>query len=323
MRHASAALGVGLLFALVFLVMLLAEGACATHQDGTPGAPTVGIDGGATTASDDASVELPGDNFSTGDAPTGVFFSDAAPSGSSSDAATLPGTLIAVIRDFRFYDAGDPSTDPDFENPPNNGGQVGGDDHDIVTDTIGSDGKPVYQNPNGTTLTTHGQAAFDKWYRDTDGTNIHVEYPLTLTPQADGSYGYDSQVSGVPYNVQGETGDGFFPIDDGTKYQTAFGNQGQPHNYSFTVEIHTVFKYSGGEYFNFRGDDDVFVYINGKLVINLGGIHGPEPGQVSIDTLGLTPGTTYPLDFFSAERHVVGSNIEFETTLDLQPPPPK
>jgi len=35
----------------------------------------------------------------------------------------------------------------------------------------------------------------------------------------------------------------------------------------------------------------------------------------------LTVGGTYPLDFFSAERHVTGSNIEFETTLDLQPPP--
>jgi fibro-slime domain-containing protein len=190
-----------------------------------------------------------------------------------------------------------------------------------VTGTIGADNKPVYMNPGGTTLTTHGQADFDKWYRDTPGTNIHVDYPLPLSPQADGSYGYDSEVSGVPYNVQGETGNGFFPIDDGTQYQTAFGNQGEPHNYSFTVEIHTVFTYKGGEYFNFRGDDDVFVYINGKLVINLGGIHGPEPGQVKIDTLGLTAGNTYPLDFFSAERHVVGSNIEFETTLDLEPPP--
>jgi fibro-slime domain-containing protein len=317
MKYASAALGVGLLLALVFV---LAEGACATHQDGAPVTSTAG-DGGASASSEDAGVTPSGNDFVPSDGPTGVFFSDAAPnSGATGDAAALPGTLLAVVRDFRFYDAGDPTTDPDFENPPNTGGQ-GADDKDIVTDTIGTDGKPVYKNPGGTTLTTHGQAEFDKWYRDTPATNIHVDYPLTLTPQANGSYGYDSQVSGVPYNVQGETGNGFFPIDDGTAYQTAFGNQGWPHNYSFTVEIHTVFKYSGGEYFNFRGDDDVFVYINGKLVINLGGIHGPEPEQVSIDTLGLTPGNMYPLDFFSAERHVVGSNIQFETTLDLQPPP--
>ena len=40
----------------------------------------------------------------------------------------------------------------------------------------------------------------------------------------------------------------------------------------------------------------------------------------SLDGLGLTVGQTYPLDFFSAERHVYGSNIEISTTLALQPP---
>jgi fibro-slime domain-containing protein len=299
----------GLLFAFALM-------ACASHFDRTMGAPT-GADGGVAESGN----EPPVSDVLPSDAATGTFSDDAAatPTGDAGT-GTLPGTLQAVIRDFRFYDAGDPTTDPDFENPPNTGASSF-DDLDIVTDTIGADNKPVYKNPGSTTLTTHGQADFDEWYRDTAGTNIHVDYPLPLVLPADGSYGYDSEVSGVPYNIQGQTGNGFFPIDDGTPYQTAFGDQGEPHNYSFTVEIHTVFKYAGGEYFNFRGDDDVFVYINGKLVINLGGIHGPEPGQVNIDTLGLTPGSTYPLDFFSAERHVTGSNIEFETTLDLQPPP--
>jgi fibro-slime domain-containing protein len=299
----------GLLLALV----ALSQAACSSsHQDGSAGADGGTAEGGSTPP--------PAMGSFANDAATGTFVDEAGAAMGTGDAGALPGTLLATIRDFRFYDAGDPTTDPDFENPPNNGASSY-DDPDIVTDTLGADGKPVYKNPGGTTLTTHGQADFDKWYRDTDGTNIHVDFPLPLAPQADGSYGYDSEVSGVPYNIGGQTGNGFFPIDDGSPYQTAFGNQGEPHNYSFTVEIHTVFLYMGGEYFNFRGDDDVFVYINGKLVINLGGIHGPEPGQINIDTLGLTVGGMYPLDFFSAERHVTGSNIEFETTLDLQPPP--
>ena len=243
------------------------------------------------------------------------------------------GSIEARIRDFRLYSSTDPTTVPDFENPPYNIGPDGGpdqgyqsnwDDPNIVSDTLGSDGKPVYKNASGTTLTTHGKADFDKWYNDVSNTNYGVDYPLPLTKNADGSFGYDSNLSGVPYNISGQTGDGFFPIDDGSMYQTPFGNQGKPHNYSFTMEIHTVFTYMGGETFNFRGDDDVFVFINKKLVINLGGIHSPEPAQVMVDSLGLTVGDSYPLDFFSAERHVTGSNIEFTTTLQLvSVPPPK
>ena len=59
------------------------------------------------------------------------------------------------------------------------------------------------------------------------------------------------------------------------------------------------------------------VYIDNKLVINLGGIHGVETKNVLIDSLGLTKGKTYPLDFFYAERHVVASNLLITTTLDL------
>jgi fibro-slime domain-containing protein len=192
------------------------------------------------------------------------------------------------------------------------------DDPDIVTDALGADGKPVYANPNGTTLTTHGAADFNKWYNDVSGTNIDIPYTLPVIPLTnDGgtmAIGYDSTVQGVPYNIPSQTGDGFFPIDN-----QGFGNQGAPHNYSFTMEIHTVFTYMGGETFQFRGDDDVFVFINKERVINLGGIHNPEAASVDIDTLGLTIGQEYPLDFFSAERHVTGSNIKFETTLQLRP----
>jgi len=251
-------------------------------------------------------------------------------SGFGGDGAAGSSVVLAVIRDFRFYNANDPSTDPDFENPPydidQNGNPAPGyqgpwDDRNIAADTLGPDGKPVYKNPGGTTLTTHGQASFDKWYHDVSGTNYHVEYPVPVTQRAAGVFGYDSASSGVPYGDGINQGNGFFPIDDGSMYQTPFGQQGKPHNYSFTVEIHTVFSYRGGEYFTFRGDDDVFVFINGKLVINLGGIHSPEMAQVNVDTLGLTMGDVYPLDFFSAERHVTGSNILFDTTLKLQPIP--
>ena len=246
----------------------------------------------------------------------------------SDSSGTQSGDLLVTIRDFKLYDANDPSTVADFENVPKtdqngnpNPNYFGPwDDKVIVADLLGVDSKPVYKTPSGVTLTTHGAAAFDKWYRDVVGTNVHVDYPLHLTSGAGGSYSYDSEKTGVALSAQDPT-KMFFPIDDGTAYATAFGNQGDPHNYSFTAELHTTFAYKGGEYFQFRGDDDVFVFIDKKLVINVGGIHGPETAQVQIDTLGLTKGSTYPLDFFSAERHKTGSNILFTTTLDLKPAP--
>jgi fibro-slime domain-containing protein len=231
------------------------------------------------------------------------------------------GELTIVVRDFKFYAAKDSKTDSDFENVPktdasgNPSTTYVGDWNDlgIVTDTLGQDHKPVYKNASGTTLTTHGKAAFDKWYNTVDGTNILQQIPMTLTKNGDGTYAYDSLSAGPPLSPGG----GFFPIDDGSAYQTSFGNQGKDHNFSFTVEIHTLFTYSGGETFHFSGDDDVFVYIDNKLVINLGGIHSREQADVAIDSLRLIKGNTYPLDFFSAERHVTQSNLLITTTLGL------
>jgi fibro-slime domain-containing protein len=255
----------------------------------------------------------------------GLFGTTDSSSGDDGGSA-LPTNVTATIRDFRFYDAGDPTTNQDFEHVPTTCPPMGCDDRGFVATTLGADNTPTYMGGTTGTLTTHGPQWFQMWYHDTPGTNVTVMWPMPIVPHPEpdsgpGAIGYDSEIQGAPYGntpVGMIAGNGFFPIDDGTQYATAFGNQGWPNNYSFTCEIHTQFQYKGGEYFNFRGDDDVFVYIDHKLVIDLGGIHGPETASVQVDSLGLTMGQTYPLDFFSAERHVTGSNILFETTLQLQ-----
>jgi fibro-slime domain-containing protein len=213
-------------------------------------------------------------------------------SGTAGSGGNCDGMLPVTIRDFQAYHT-------DFET-------FLGDDKGIVKPDLGADGKPVY-NGNPTTATTTGKANFDEWYRDVPGANLPFPIILQLTPTGNGAYTYDNQE--------------YFPIDN-----QGFGNESNPHNFHFTTEIHTQFTYKGGEVFKFTGDDDVFAFINKKLVIDLGGVHGAEDASVDLDavakSVGITVGNVYLLDMFGAERHTSGSHFRIDTTISCFTPPP-
>ena len=65
--------------------------------------------------------------------------------------------------------------------------------------------------------------------------------------------------------------------------------QGEYHNSWFTDEVHYYFTFpaTGGISLQFYGDDDMFIFINGKLVVDLGSVHQRLPGQVTVDGTGL------------------------------------
>jgi fibro-slime domain-containing protein len=107
----------------------------------------------------------------------------------------------------------------------------------------------------------------------------------------------------------------FFPLDN-----RGFGNEraagsARSHNYGFTMELHRQFTMIPGLNFSFRGDDDVWVFINGRLVMDLGGIHSYQRGSISLDTMGLTVGQQYWLDFFYCERCVTESSIRIMSNI--------
>ena len=270
-------------------------------------------DGGTTSSSD-------GDSGSTSSTSTGAEDDGPPPpvlydvgGGQGSETGIAPtdcddadNSLLATIRDFK-------STHVDFEAFWGSAASTG-----LVLPDLGPDLTPQYNPtppfpPPGSSSTQITSAtSFAEWYHDTPGVNAVEEFTIELQemPPDSGIYVFDDAT--------------FFPVDDlgwntdplGPDYETFPDTLGDQHNFHFTTEIHTSFIYRPGQVFTFTGDDDLWVFVDGTLQIDLGGLHGNITGSVDMDTLGLTEGETYPLDIFHAERRHDASHFRMETSIE-------
>lgn len=193
----------------------------------------------------------------------------------------------------------------------------------LVEDQLGTDLKPVFKDSVGCPP-EHGmpgvcanwmpeepsinsQETFDQWYRTIDGVNFEFNSSIELEPR-----------ESDPNTFFFERGE-FFPLspDDG------FGVTPRGHhlgkNFLFTTEIHGEFTYLPGQVFRFRGDDDLWIFVNNRLALDLGSMHNVAEGIIDFDAmaevLDIRPNNIYRMDIFHAERHTTASNFMFETNI--------
>ena len=277
-----------------YLVVLGLCGACTRAQDegGEVTSVTLGnmtLGGGSQTGDGDG--DSGGESGETGDAAKldmGAGTGETEGTTGENPGACEP-VLDALIRDFR-------QEHPDFQAFSADVATPG-----LVAPALGEDAKPVYSglvvNPPQMT----SEADFNQWYNDLDGVNQPFGVALELVEEG-GTLVFDDQT--------------FFPIDGmGWGDEGLTDAMGDPHNFLFTTEIHLSFVYEPGQSFTFIGDDDLWMFVDGQLAIDLGGLHPAQAGTANMDEFGLSAGQSYPMDIFHAERRSTDSTFRIETTI--------
>lgn len=233
----------------------------------------------------------------------------------------FPETLWVPVT---YYDFHSNKSNPEFECY-----HKGGVNKNMILDTLDKDRLPI-AHPSTAYLNNY----IKYWYRDWndsakgdktaplytvlsgDEFNANVRYDGPRNVGHDTSFKNIVIYDSLPFLHQGNgvyqyLNDAFFPIDN-----RGFGKEGKSHNFSFTMKLHWKFTKVPGLTFSFTGDDDVWAFIDGKLRMDLGGIHSAASGSFSLDAIaGLENNKEYALDFFYAERHTSESHIKITTNI--------
>lgn len=225
--------------------------------------------------------------------------------------------LAATVRDFS-------KAHPDFDF-----GSITG-DH-LIKGMVQNRISPV-RKPQLTTKTPTAPVTFsyfnDWWTTDTSTAipaNLRRSescFEIPMNKSTDGQWEF--------FSYRDDVSHGFWPINGTLNYHqetspscyvkpppdsTSWVTNGPAVNANFCLESHATFIYAPGQNFVLRGDDDIWIFINDSLVIDLGGVHTPKSDSVDLGKLNLVAGQEYRWDFFYCDRQPCGSSLRMKTDI--------
>ncbi|MBR6825773.1 MAG: fibro-slime domain-containing protein, partial [Oscillospiraceae bacterium] len=196
-----------------------------------------------------------------------------------------------------------------------------------VSDTLGT-GKEPYNTvvPERDTLRMYLDKETGLYTIDSANRTVYDGYKIYNTvPFVDNGHLKFPQM--IPVNGLGFEKNNTKDTDPTTNLYTRYGWEKalKDVNYGFMLHASGSFVYyeDQEQKFDFVGDDDVYFFINGTLVMDLGGTHNPAGGSLLLSeantkyNLGLEDEGVYSFDMFYAERHTFGSNMKFSTNIKI------